>query len=262
MAEPKIAVIVPSYSVFDYARRTLLSLAKYTPNAVAIVVDDASPDWDDGWYRDIDIEVDVHRFDYNGGLTRSWNHGFEMARKHDPDYIVSGNNDILFTAGWYRGLIGSLRNGLALAGPLSNAPGETSAGRQGIKTYVPNYVLTDTAKYNNQLAAMIWKEYGSKIVCTKVNGFFMMAEASVWYGNAYDERNVFCPVNTHMPSGRKNITPLMTGNEDELQARWGKSGLKFGAALGSFIFHYRSVARGSKYVKGSWVRMTDAGKEV
>lgn len=262
MAEPKIAVIVPSYSVFDYARRTLLSLAKYTPNVVAIVVDDASPDWDGRWYRDVNVEVDVHRFEHNGGLTRSWNRGFQMARKHDPDFIVAGNNDVLFTMGWYQALIGAINSGLALVGPLSNAPGETAANRQNIKTYVLNYNLTDVAKYNNQLAAMLWKEYRSKVISTKINGFFMMARADTWFDHAYDARNVFCPVNTHMPSGRQNTTPLMTGNEDELQARWGKRGLRFGAAPGSFIFHYRSVSRGSKYVKGAWMRMTDAEKEV
>jgi hypothetical protein len=54
----------------------------------------------------------------------------------------------------------------------------------------------------------------------------------------------------------------MTGNEDELQSRWRAKGMKFAAALGSFIFHYRSVSRGKKFAKGKWLRMVRANEEV
>jgi GT2 family glycosyltransferase len=49
---------------------------------------------------------------------------------------------------------------------------------------------------------------------------------------------------------------MMTGNEDELQARWAKKGMKSGVVLSTFIFHYRSVSRGDKYKWGRWYRQS------
>jgi GT2 family glycosyltransferase len=263
MIHPRIAVIVPSYEAFPYARRTLLSLFKYTPDAIAIVVDDASPSWNKGkWLRGIKGEVRIHQFPKNGGLTRSWNRGMEMVRPMDVDYVVLGNNDILFNVGWWRGMAAVLEDEYGLAGPLSNAPGVTARGLQDITSYVTNYALTDKPKYNNKLAQLLWKTYQAKPVATPVNGFFMMAKPKTLFDNAFTGQFVFRPVNSKNSRGKSNPTPLMTGNEDELQKRLSARGVKSAVALGSFIFHYRSVARGQKFVKGQWLRMDGDGGDV
>jgi GT2 family glycosyltransferase len=177
MIHPRIAVIVPSYEAFPYARRTLLSLFKYTPEAIAIVIDDASPSWGKGqWLRGIDGDIRTHRFTKNGGLTRSWNHGMNMVRDLDVDYVVLGNNDILFNMGWWRGLEAAINLGYGLVGPLSNAPGVTARGLQEVTSYVTNYKLTDNPKYYNTLSKLLWDTYEDKVVPTGVNGFFMMAK--------------------------------------------------------------------------------------
>lgn len=259
MIHPRIAVIVPSYEAFPYARRTLLSLFKYTPEAVAVVVDDASPSWNKGkWLRGIIGDIRVHQFNKNGGLTRSWNHGMEMVRGMDVEYVVLGNNDVLFNVGWWQGLEAVLNLGYGLAGPLSNAPGVTARGLQEIGAYVTNYELTDKPKYNNKLARLLWKTYKDKAVPAEVNGFFMMAKPATLFDNAFTGEFVFRPINTKNSRGKLNSTPLMTGNEDELQRRLAKSKIRSAVALGSFIFHYRSVSRGQQFVKGQWARIEDA----
>jgi glycosyltransferase involved in cell wall biosynthesis len=260
--QPGIAVIVPTYEAFDYSRRTLLSLFKYTPNAAAIVVDDGSPNWNDQWYEGVGGRVITHRFEKNGGLTRSWNKGLRIAENTTAEYTVCGNNDILFTTGWWRGMVGALKDGLSLTGPLSNAPGVTAKGLQGITLYVKNYVLTDDPKYNNRLATRLYKTYHFEHRETPVNGFFMMARTETWVKHAYDAEHAFKPVNHYAPSGRRNPTPLMTCNEDELQSRWRKAGLRCGVALGSYIFHYRSVSRGKKFAKGQFLRIKGTGGPV
>jgi glycosyltransferase involved in cell wall biosynthesis len=260
---PKIAVIIPTYSCLPYSRRALTSLYKYSPNVHAIVVDDASPDWNNKWYTGVGGSPLIHRFPKPGGLTRSWNQGLTMACELDADYIVTGNNDILFHHGWWQGMVGVLNKGIGLTGPLSNAPGITSRGMQDITAYVGNYSLTDNPKYNNNLSKMLWDTYGDRFAGTPVNGFFMMAKKETWLKGKADKVHFFRPVNTYNSRGKKNPTPLMTCNEDELQGRWNKKGIKSGVALGSFIFHYRSVARGQKkYGKGQFMTMTDPEKPV
>jgi len=264
MSHPSIAVIVPTFNALAYSRRVLLSLFKYTPGAKAIVVDDCSPQWDDKWYKGTGGEVVIHRFKKNGGLTRSWNHGLDMCRSLDVEYVVCGNNDILFSMGWWRGMQGIIENhGIGLAGPLSNAPGITAKGLQEVQAYVHNYQLTDSARYNNQLSQMLWESYKDRPVVSPVNGFLMFARKELWYSNQYDDRHVFCPVNRFTSKGKKNPTPFMTCNEDEFQRRLRRNKVKSGIALGSYVFHYRSVSRGQKrYGKGQFTKLTDPNKPV
>jgi hypothetical protein len=186
-----------------------------------------------------------------------------MARDLDVDYIVCGNNDILFTFGWWRGMVAVLDAGFGLTGPLSNAPGITAKGLQDITAYVSNYALTDNAGYNNNLSQLLWKTYEGRAVTSPVNGFFLMAKKETWFANMADAENVFNPVNARTSKGKKNPTPLMTCNEDEFQRRLTRRKIKAGIAMGSFIFHYRSVSRGQKrYGKGQTMVLKDPEKPV
>lgn len=172
------------------------------------------------------------------------------------DYLIAGNNDVVMFEDWWRGMVGVLDK-FALTGPLSNAPGVTAGGRQQIERYVDKYQLTDDAGKNNPMSHELWLKYGKRAVRSNVNGFFMMAKMDTWYDAAFDGQNVFRPMNYRTFSGKKNNTPGMTGNEDELQSRWRKKGLRSAIALGSFVFHFRSVARGKKFAKSGWTRMED-----
>ena len=81
-----------------------------------------------------------------------------------------------------------------------------------------------------------------------------MATMNAWRKGKFDAQNYYRPVNTHTSKGKKNPTPLMTLNEDELQSRWTAKGMKSAIALSTFIFHYRAVSRGDKYKMGKWYR--------
>jgi hypothetical protein len=69
-----------------------------------------------------------------------------------------------------------------------------------------------------------------------------MARADVWWAGRYDDDHIYRPHN------------VMTGSEDELQARWAAQGRKAVVCPASFIFHYRSVSRGGDYLHGLWYR--------
>jgi GT2 family glycosyltransferase len=261
-----IAYVLPSFRCLDYARRALLSLFKYTPKAVAIIVDDATPprEWNTRWLANIGGQTRVFRYEKNGGLTRSWNQGLLLAREYGVKFTVIGNNDVLFTEGWWQPMTRVLDEGTyGLVGPVSNAPGRTAGKLQLIEHYVPDYSLTDNPTYNNRIAKTLHAKHGDEAVpVDAVNGFFMAAKTDTWFNNAFDKNHVFCPVNRRAPSGKLNPTPLMTVNEDELQTRWRKRGIRSAVVPASFIFHYRSVARGQRYIIGNAFRLSDASKEV
>lgn len=90
--QPRIVYILPSYQNFDYARACLLSLHVHSRFAVAVVIDDASPDWEanSGWWQGTGGPVVIHRYSKRGGLTRSWNLGLLSAQEFRPDYVVLG----------------------------------------------------------------------------------------------------------------------------------------------------------------------------
>lgn len=252
MPNPKIVYILPSYSHFNYARTTLLSLHEHSPFVHAIIVDDASRDWNDDWYMNSGGGFTVHRFEQHGGLTRSWNRGLRMARAMNPDYIVAGNNDVLFTPNWWVPMCHALDNGYSLVGPLTNAPGDGKLHKpQNVREHLPEYRLTDDRCRIDETSRQLLAKYGNQVQDNWINGFFMMAKANDWVDKV---NGVFPQIIDRNPSGRINPTPTMTGQEYWLQWRWEQMGRKSGIVLGSFIFHYRSVSRGTKYACRGWWR--------
>ena len=143
-------------------------------------------------------------------MTRSWNWGIRRAIDMGARYVIAGNSDILFCEGWYRGLVEALESGHALAGPISNAPGPTSRGKASITAYYPGFRLVDDLNYLNYVSGVLCRAYLGYHVEASINGFFQMARADVWWAGRYDDDHVYQPRN------------LMTGSEDELQARWAR----------------------------------------
>jgi hypothetical protein len=265
----KIGFVCPTYSQFPYAERAISTFLEYTPGGLAIVVDDASPDWDDkDWQSFLYIEpvgvlrAVVNRFEQNGGLTRSWNAGLSIARVYDCEYAIAGNSDVIFGARWYEGLLDALNAGYHLVGPVSNAPGITAKGYAEVWRYDSTYATTDDQEYIDNLSCSLRERYPTSIVEAPVNGFFQMARVADWWSGAYDAKagQVYKPSNEFTSEGRRNPTPLMTLNEDELQGRWAKLGRKTAVVPSSFIFHYRAVTRGPKYLRGRWFRPAPGSK--
>jgi glycosyltransferase involved in cell wall biosynthesis len=266
----KIGFICPIYDALNFANYTQVSLESFfrtTPNGVAIVVDDGSAKWDSYYVKLVqncvkfsekspNPNLHVIHFPANGGLTRSWNAGLDKADRLNLDYAIAGNNDIIFTDRWYEGMVHALANGYSIVGPLSNAPGITANGKQEVSKYVKNYKLTDDEKELNTVAKQLHTANLGKVVESKINGFFQMATLESWRKGKFDAEHYYKPVNTHTSKGKKNATPLMTLNEDELQARWSRKGMKSAISLSTFIFHYRAVSRGDKYKMGKWYRQS------
>ena len=263
----QIGFVCPVYNAqkfHDYTEAALLSFFATTPNGVAIVVDDGSNSWSVDYAARLNAlakyfpNVKLHLIHHSKqkGLTHSWNSGLNFAYNLGVDYIIAGNNDILFTPLWYEGMLHALDNSYALAGPLSNAPGSTAKGLQDINRYFKTYKLSDDEVSLAKLASHLHRNRLGQVVESRINGFFQLAHRDSWNLGRYDKQTFYRPINTHTSLGKVNKTPLMTLNEDELQARWAKLRLKSAIVLSSFIFHYRSVSRGRAYAKGNWYRIS------
>jgi glycosyltransferase involved in cell wall biosynthesis len=260
----RIAFICPTFNavgLHKYTARALTSFLETTPSGVAIVIDDGSAGFIDGYGESLHRlpgvapnRLHTLGFPTKGGLTRSWNAGLEMASQLNADYAIAGNNDVVFTPKWYEGLLHALTNGYSLVGPLSNAPGITANGLQEITRSIPDYRLSDDSAELVRVAEKIRTDNLGKVVESPVNGFFTMASMQKWCEGKYDDKHFFRPLNLHYSNGKPNPTPDMTGNEDELQRRWHNKGWKSAVVLSSFIFHYRAVSRGQRYKKGLWYR--------
>lgn len=261
-----IGFICPTYKARELDAYTRISLASFfatTPSAVAIVVDDGSASWNTEYEQSLrqltnqysDASIKFIHFDKNGGLTRSWNAGLTLAEKLKLDYVIAGNNDIIFTTNWYSGMIHALNNGYHLVGPLSNAPGITAKGAQQIERYISNFKVTDDIDKLNSYAVELYQANYGSVIEKPINGFFQLAAMSSWVAGKYDSVHFYRPLNPYTSKGLRNYTPLMTLNEDELQKRWRTLGMRSAIALSSFIFHYRAVTRGDKYKRGQWYRL-------
>ena len=261
----KIGFICPVYNatVFaSYTEKALKTFFDTTPNGVAIVVNDGELGWSSDYEQSLqqladnylNISLYVLNFSKSEGLTRGWNAGLELAAKLKLDYVIAGNNDIIFSTNWHEGMIHALANGYSLVGPISNAPGVTAKGRQNIEAYLPHYKLTDNLVEINQVAKQLHQMHFKEVKERKINGFFLMATMKAWEDGKFDAHHFFRPKNKYYAAGGLNPTPKMTGNEDELQERWAKKEMKSGVVLSTFIFHYRSVSRGNKYKWGRWYR--------
>jgi hypothetical protein len=259
--EQRILMVVPTHGHFEYARAAVDSFFQHTSvddyDPLCLVIDDASSDWDDRhWHEITSVSHRIRTVHYEtpGGLTRSWNEGLRIARSTQARYCVLANSDVLFTPSWERALVHHLRGGFRLVGPCSNAPGTTSGDLQNVTRYIADYALTDDPAYLAQIACRLCSDYYDAAYTTPINGFFLMAETTSWWRGAFDDYHVFRPRVEYLISGRRNPTPLMTGNEDELQQRWERLGFMSAACPGSFIFHYRAVSRGDDFKRTGWFR--------
>lgn len=247
MDRPRIAIIIPSYEQMEYVQRSVITALDNTPDSLVILVDDASQSWTGSWLRRLPRKrLIVHRFQKRGGLTRNWNYGISLAKRHSAEVIVAANSDVSFPVGWFKSIDGVLKQEpLALVGPITNAPGHRV--RQQVAHWLPGYKLTDKLQYLNEAQRSIFERYAYETRNGPINGFCMAALSSAWDRFAFSEHYFFDPA-------RK-----MTRNEDELQGRWKRHGGVIRIALGSFVFHFRGVSRGGAATRGregrGWFRI-------
>lgn len=268
--KPSLAIVVPTFQAFSYARLAVASALRHTRLAAAhvLVVDDASPGGDKelaalaAAANRLAAEcgqpaVAVHRFPENGGLTRSWNQGLRWARDRGLNYACVTNSDVRFTPGWDVPLLQALER-YDLVGPVTNAPG--TEAMQFVGRYTAKYQRSDAEDLTTAAAVDLRKRYADVVLPGTINGFCMTAKTAVWWAGAYDRRDVFKPLNTHNSQGRPNPTPTMTLNEYELQRRWHAQGRRTGFCPASYVVHYRAVSRGDVHKKGDWLRLAPEGR--
>jgi len=260
-----LVMIVPVWEGYVYARRTIESFFKYTPadqNPVALVLDDCSPSFkDQNWdyfYQGppggfpLPRDRICHRhYQQNRGLTRSWNAGLFLAKTMQAQYAIAGNADVILTPGWERALIHQLKNGIRLVGPVTNAPGLTNRQRQNVRNFYQDYKVSDDKADLHAVADKLWQQHGPTTIREMlINGFFTMSTVDYWWEGKHSKDHVFDP------------SKVMKGNEDELEVRWKRHKWRIGFAPGSFVFHYRAVSRGKKFLHTGWTRTDDPHKEI
>ena len=243
---PRIAYILPTYTKLDYSARCLASLEEASAGAHvrAFVLDDGSPNWHTGWLKKSRIVAHAES-DTRQGLTHVWNRGFALARQGNFDFIVAGNDDVLFPRGWWVPFL-RLACSNCIAGPLSNAPGTTNPKVQQISTWI-SYKLSDDAQDITRTLRNLEVAQFTKTVPGPINGFFMWGSKPSWDSLAHNSDYQFPKSIDTMPSGRSNPTPHMTGQEDWLYTRCNRLGVPMITILSAFIWHYRSVSRGAAF---------------
>ncbi|QDU59992.1 Glycosyl transferase family 2 [Planctomycetes bacterium Pan216] len=234
-----IGVIIPTKctkETWPYALRAISSALEFTPGATAIVVDDASEEWPEDMpdvLRSLAAErpIVVQRYREGGGLSRSWNAGLRLCRSLGLEYAVPANADVVFTPGWWKPVAEALEQ-KAFVGPMTNAPGHCKA--QQIAKSLEGYTMDDREDVLAEQAEGLRRKFKESIRNTdRLNGFLWAGKTSTFWEMALGGGNVYNPK-----------IPL-AGNEDDLRKRAIKAGKTLGIALGSFIFHYRSVMRPS-----------------
>ncbi len=238
----QVAAVIPTFKHFEYAKRAVRSFLDSTPDALAILVDDGSPDWPGDFvvktWADPKRFI-IYRFKINNkDLTRSWNKGLEIAREHGAKYTVVTNSDVMFIPGWWASMQYALDSGVDLAGPITNAAGHRP--KQSWRQYFPGPQVVDNVDYLSKIAAEIRLKQGGKtwFDVRGLNGFCMAAKTAVWWADPHGEHTPFDP------------RYKMERNEDKLAARWRKLGRKISVVPGSFVFHYRGVSRGGAATRG------------
>lgn len=265
--KPTLAIVIPTFSQFPYARLAVASALKQTRLATVriFVADDASPDARKELpgletaanalaERCGHPEIQVHWFPENGGLTRSWNQGLLWAKRHKLTYTCVTNSDVKFSPGWDVPLLKALDT-YDLVGPITNAPGTEQL--QYARTYTKAYSCGDRDETLCDIAIDLRKHHANAVIPGTLNGFCMVAKTATWWAGAFDEFHVFNPHNAYNSQGKPNPTPLMTLNEYELQRRWHAKGFKTGFVPSSYVFHYRAVSRGDAHKKGDWLRIPE-----
>lgn len=236
--------ICPVYGQYNYARAAVESFLAHTPSSVAVVIDDAHPDFYE--FCDPDWSVIYHKFPGHGGLTRSWNYGLILAREMNAEYAICSNDDVLFTPNWHEGPAAILQDSsVGLVGPLTNGPGRSNR-RQGIWKHIPDYTPSDASDALADVSISLSRKYAlsDSLPVGTVNGFCMMARTKRWWEAAFDAKHVFNP-------GRRFA---LTRSEKEIQSRIREFGWRNLVSLRSFVFHYRSVTRGDRFKHGMWFR--------
>lgn len=258
----ELGVVIPTYGAFEYAEDAVTTaLNRSVSDICVLIVDDASPDWAEKgapmlqrlqreWGAD---KVRCNQFVQNGGLTRSWNYGLNYFSQPEAMCvnICVANSDLLFSEGWDEPLLVGAEQ-YALAGPVTNAPGTVEL--QNVRRYLMDYKVSDDMEDIDRQGSQLNRTQQGRRLIHKVNGFCMVARRETWDRGRYDSEHIFKPSNPFNSKGQPNPTPLMTLNEDELQARWTAVGLHSVICPSSFVFHYRSVSRGEKFAKGQGVR--------
>ncbi len=252
MSTPRIGFVMPVKGHFDYAKAAIESLLVGTPGAVLTVYvvedgkDPRNPDW-------LPKATYPHRIVYAAlqddyGPTAGWNYGMAKAVREN-DFVVMGNDDVLVPSGWWEDLYyGCQNHTLDFVGPLSNSPGTTNL-QQHILQHLEDYKLDDSLEAINQTQARLQTDHRHKFRSGTANGFFIAAMSDRWCSVAYDldQDLIFPSAIFRLPSGRANPSPTITGQEDWLHQHARILDFRMGLSTGTFVFHYRSVTRGTRY---------------
>lgn len=225
-----VGIIIPTYEHFEYAKLAIES-ASMTPDSVVVIVDDGSSRWPgerivSGWLSGPYV---IHRYtEHEGNLSRSWNAGVRICASMGLEYAVCSNADVVFPRGWWAPLEAELERS-TFVGPVTNAPGHVRA--QGVGRYI-EYDLSDDPDdiqdTQNRCHALDTEPVHRGLL----NGF-TFAGRTVDYFRAG-------------PGPFDEINYRVNGGEDDFFHRLPMESV-LSIVPQSFVFHYRSVARGLRH---------------
>lgn len=240
-----LGVIIPTCGHWPYAIRTIQTLLASTPDAIAIVIDDASADWSPDYPARLQSlgapgRVIVQRYQKAAGLTRSWNAGLRICRQMGIEYAVPANSDLAFAPGWWAPIESAISGGSTYCGPITNAPGHS--GGQQVASWLPGYSVDDTDSAISATGDQLKQYAGTVHTTDRLNGFCFAGQTESFWQHAKTPNDVFDPA-----------FPL-AGNEDEFFGRAKSAGARLSIVPASFVFHYRGVTRNGEKLSTGKVR--------
>ena len=246
-----IGVVIPTYGNLGYARRAVESAFRSDESCKVAVIDDASPDWDPRYFEEFYEKYPgrffCHRYSENGGVTRSWEKGYEILTWVDCKHIVFGNSDLIFSKDSLSRMSYVLENTeIGLVGPLSNGPGKTTKN-QDIFNWLKSYRPRDEYQHIDYVSDWLLENVppSRELIISGLNGFCMMASVEKMEIVKNFRGTVFNPTYRYR----------MVRSEDELCSQLNKLKIEQAVVCSSFVFHYRSVTRGDAHKHGAWYRM-------
>jgi len=238
----KILLVITTYNQSEYTKLCFDSLKKLDDDFDVLVVDDYS--------SDDTVEIcnkygyEIFTKDKPGGLTDSWNIGYERFKNKNYDYVIIANNDILIPRGAISELVDSYKMWpYSLIVPLSTTNG---AGHNAQFQSVENYYQGFTPNCDNPNSYQATQDNMLKIKeeLTKANNLYILDTARVKMFNGFFfmmNRNI---INyEHSKDILFNPDFNMTKNEDNFN--WSNliPNNDFPAVCKtSFIFHFKGVS--------------------
>ena len=242
----KLLLVITTYNQSEYTRLCFDSLKKLDDNFDVLVVDDYSTD--DTVKLCDEYGYEVVTKDVPGGLTHSWNIGYQrfihrgnLLKNDGYDHLIITNNDILIPKGAIQELLDTFNNwNSSLIVPMSTENGVGHNLTQSVTNYYDGLSVDKPGLYQRVQNKILevkeeMRKSNNLYLCDPIrmkmfNGFFFMMNRNII--NYEHSKDVLFNPNFNMTKNEDefNWTNLITNYDFSMLCKT------------SFVFHYKGIS--------------------